>query len=264
MTRFLDAWNILATGPKFVEMTKLLLTDFSLCTYNAGHFSSSWVPTRGLYQGNPVGPGLFLLVIEALSIQLCVHPAIEGVSVKDIHYLLSQFADDMDMFIKCKREVWEVTMGVLDSFESCSGMKINCDKTTVYRIGSLFDSDTKFYMAIKDSNTCTFCSNRPETLEHLFVTCDKILPLWHYYTSITNVQVNKRRILLNTFVTNPACVENVIGLIVKQYIYATRCLGQTLNKMELSCKIKRWKEIEYYIAEKYGRLSHHETKWECN
>ena len=36
-------------------------------------------------------------------------------------------------------------MGVLDQFSAMTGMKINYDKTQVYRLGSVRNTNAKFY-----------------------------------------------------------------------------------------------------------------------
>ena len=124
-------------GCQFIDYVKLLFTEFSLCTINAGYLSRWWVPSRGLFQGNPLGPYLFLTIVKTLAIKLRENPEIEGITINGVKYLLSQFADDMDMFIKFKKEHWEATIKTLSVFKESSGMKINYDKTTVYRMDLL-------------------------------------------------------------------------------------------------------------------------------
>ena len=124
-------------GPNFIKWVKILFTDFTLCTTNYGHQSPFWTATRGLYQGNPCAPYLFLYVAEILSMKLRENPKVEGLEYKGIKFLLSQFADDMDLFLKFKESVWQATMYELDKFESLMGMKISYEKTTIYRIESI-------------------------------------------------------------------------------------------------------------------------------
>ena len=132
-------------GEKFIYYNTLLFKDFNLCTANAGHLSSFWSPTRGIFQGNPNGSYLFLLIMEIFAINLKKNPKIEGIVVNHIRYLLAQFADNMDLFIKYKREVWEEVIREISKFEQNTGMKVNYEKTTVYRLGSLKNSNAKFY-----------------------------------------------------------------------------------------------------------------------
>ena len=42
--------------------------------------------------------------------------------------LLSQFANDLSLFLKYKESVWQAVMDTFQSFERLTGMKINYDK----------------------------------------------------------------------------------------------------------------------------------------
>ena len=134
-------------GENFITWSKLLFTDFNLCTTNNGYFSSYWSPTRGLFQGNPAAPLYFLLVAEILSISLRNNPRIKGIDVKNLRLLLSQFADDLNIFMKFDQDSWQATMNEFDKFEKMTGMKISYEKTTIYRIGSIRNTNAKFFSA---------------------------------------------------------------------------------------------------------------------
>ena len=133
----------------FIKWIKVIFTDFNLSTVNNGSFSSSWIPTRGLHQGNPIAPILFLMLAETLAMQLRDNPKIEGIEINGLKYLLSQFADDLSIFTKFKQDLWQEIMNVFDDFESQTGMKISYEKTTIYRIGSIRNSNAKFFSARK-------------------------------------------------------------------------------------------------------------------
>ena len=84
----------------FIQKIKVLFTDFQLFNINGGHMSSSFIPTRGLFQGNPVASYLFLILMEILAIEIRNKPNILGIHVNGYRYLLSQFADDMNIFLR--------------------------------------------------------------------------------------------------------------------------------------------------------------------
>ena len=132
-------------GPTFVKWVKLIFTDFNLPIINNGNFSSQWTPTQGLYQGNPVTPVLFLLLAETLAMKLRDNPRIEPIEINGFKYLLSQFANDLSIFTKFKQDSWQEIMNVFDIFEIQTGMKISYEKTTIYRIGSIRNTDVKFF-----------------------------------------------------------------------------------------------------------------------
>lgn len=59
--------------------------------------------------------------------------------------LISQFADDTDLFLKFDYDVLQETIEVLYQVECSLGLKVNYDKTTVYRIGSIANSNAFLY-----------------------------------------------------------------------------------------------------------------------
>ena len=130
-------------------MIRLLFTDFSLIVTNAGLISSTLQPTHGLYQGNQIASFLFTTIIEILANKLRTNDHIKPICIKGIKYLLSQFADDMDIFMKYDVDSFSAAMDTIKTFKEISGMKINLNKTSVYRIGSIRHSKAKFYTRYK-------------------------------------------------------------------------------------------------------------------
>jgi hypothetical protein len=94
-------------------------------------------PTRGLRQGDPLSPYLFLLCAEGLSALL--HKAevdghISRVPIAARGYKLSHlsFADDSMLFCRATFPEWENVMKLLKSYELASGQKLNNCKTSIY------------------------------------------------------------------------------------------------------------------------------------
>ena len=117
-----------------------------------------------------------------------------------------------------------------------------------------------------DTNLCTFCTKEPETLEHIFTSCQEVRRLWdmledysqqQYSIPITTNNVN---IITNHFYFKKHVI-NTIGLFLKQYIYRQRCLKMPLNFTEFKKYINKIKNIERYIAIKNEKLSCHIRKW---
>ena len=124
-------------GPIFIGYIKMLFTNFCLVTVNNGHTSPPFSPTRGLFQGNPIASYAFLLIMELLATMLRVNKNIEELNVKETRPLLAQFADDLTLFLKFQQKSWNEVVLTFELFEGKTGMKINYNKSTVYRIGSL-------------------------------------------------------------------------------------------------------------------------------
>nr|XP_027103123.1 uncharacterized protein LOC113724413 [Coffea arabica] len=97
----------------------------------AGFFKSS----RGVRQGDPVSPGLFVLVAEflgrGLQHLLGLHPgrcfATAGCPVP---YLA--FTDDMLLFTRCSEECLSAIKGFLLEYETASGQRVNVNKSSFF------------------------------------------------------------------------------------------------------------------------------------
>ena len=74
----LEAYNF---GPKFRSYVKTLYQDISATVLNNGHISQWFHLGRGVRQGCPLSPYLFILVAETLSARIRENEAIRGIVV---------------------------------------------------------------------------------------------------------------------------------------------------------------------------------------
>ena len=100
-----------------------------------------------------------------------------------------------------------------------------------------------------------------ETITHLFVHCPYIVPLWNYVQQYVDGNFESTNILFNRVVNHPGAKENCIVLIVKYYIYRSRCMWQKISIQACLNYIKEYYEIEYYIADCKNKLNTHSQKW---
>jgi hypothetical protein len=94
-------------------------------------------PSRGIRQGDPISPYLFIISAEALSALIMRAErsgAISGVpsspSGPKISHLF--FADDSILFCKSNVVEWRRLMKILGIYENASGQKLNINKTSVF------------------------------------------------------------------------------------------------------------------------------------
>ncbi|KAL0443717.1 UNVERIFIED_CONTAM: putative mitochondrial protein [Sesamum latifolium] len=97
-----------------------------------GHFK----PQRGLRQGDPLSPYLFLFYIEALSHLIRLEEArgnLTGVAVSHhaprVSHLL--FADDTLIFCQATEEAIRCVKNILSLLEAASGLKVSVEKSSI-------------------------------------------------------------------------------------------------------------------------------------
>lgn len=102
-----------------------------------GELSQPFVPTRGLRQGDPISPYLFLLCTEGLSYLMKkkeVEGKLKGVkngrSGPTISHLL--FADDSIFFTRGDAKNLQALNDVLQTYSQGSGQRINFEKSSVF------------------------------------------------------------------------------------------------------------------------------------
>ena len=131
-------------GPIMIKWMKILFSDFSLTTLNNGITSEPIYPSRGLFQGNPISSYCFITVIETLTILLRKNKNIKGIQIGQIKNLLSMFADDMNIFTQNREQEWLEIRAILQQFRYLTGLRVNYEKTSIYRLG-IHSKLAKFY-----------------------------------------------------------------------------------------------------------------------
>ena len=73
----LESFNF---GPNFLNWVKTFYKNIQSCTINNGTASNYFVLERGVRQGDPLSPYLFIAVVETLAIAIRQNKDIKGIS----------------------------------------------------------------------------------------------------------------------------------------------------------------------------------------
>ena len=92
-------------GNNYIQWTKLLLNGFQSCNSNNGMTSSFFDVTRSCHQGCPATPYYYLLCGEVMAHKIKENSNIRGIQLNQLEHIISQFADDTQLFLDSKKSV---------------------------------------------------------------------------------------------------------------------------------------------------------------
>nr|CAD1830240.1 unnamed protein product [Ananas comosus var. bracteatus] len=121
-------------APTWISWIQEILKSVNTSVILNGVPGNSFTCKRGLRQGDPLSPLLFILCVDVLfrmfqratSSDLLQDPGIGEVRVQAL-----QFADDLLIFLDGSPRAAAATKLILDDFAACSGLRINYDKSSL-------------------------------------------------------------------------------------------------------------------------------------
>ena len=131
-------------GIKFVNFVKTLYRNISSCVMNNGRTSQYFSVQRGVRQGDPLSPYLYILALELLSCSVREDPNIKGILVKDKEIKIIQYGDDTSCVLADEPSANNLFL-LFESFRRVSGLKLNVNKSQALWLGSkIHCTDTPF------------------------------------------------------------------------------------------------------------------------
>lgn len=126
----------LSFSEQWVQLVMSCVTSVTYSVLVNGKPGSTIVPTRGLRQGDPLSPYLFLLCAESFSSMLnqaencglITGAAVVGGGISTNHLL---FPDDCVFFCSASTQEWSFRRDLLLAYEKGSGQVLNRQKTSI-------------------------------------------------------------------------------------------------------------------------------------
>ena len=114
------------------------------CVINNGLGSDYFTLKRGVRQGDPLSPHLYLLAVETLAISIRYNADIEGVKmgIGSHETKVLQYADDTTEFLSNENSA-KILFEELNVLKNFSALEVNSSKTEGMWIGSLKGNDQK-------------------------------------------------------------------------------------------------------------------------
>jgi exonuclease III len=135
----LKAFNF---GDNIRQWVQTIYNNNMACVTNNGFSSEFFKLSRGVRQGCPLSPYLFLVVVELVSIKIRNNDNIKGIKIDDTELKILQMADDTTVFVEDINSL-KLILGTIFIFQQYAGLKLNKNKTEAMWIGSQRNSDRK-------------------------------------------------------------------------------------------------------------------------
>ena len=134
--RFLyKALEFFGHGKNFLKWIKLFNTDITAYVIQCGFPSKPIKISRSCRQGDPISAYLFLVGAENLTRLIRSNKHIQGITIENIEYKMTQFADDTTLILDGTQHSLQSELNTLEIYGSMSGLKMNKEKTKVIWVG---------------------------------------------------------------------------------------------------------------------------------
>ena len=122
-------------GPSLTNWIRTFYNNIESCVLNNGWSSNFFNLQRGVRQGCPLSPYLFILSVETLGKAIRANTTIKGITVNNTEIKISQYADDTTLILNGNQESLSAALNTIENFGNVSGLRLNDKKTEALWIG---------------------------------------------------------------------------------------------------------------------------------
>ena len=142
----LKALSFFNFGPVFLNWIKTLYSNISTCVINNGFLTNYFRVSRGVRQGCPLSPYLFITCNEIFNALVISNTTIGGITICNQTIKISNYADDTVIVTNGSQNSLKEVISILDRFSQASGLKVNLDKSYLFPVGPLFSDPPRYLM----------------------------------------------------------------------------------------------------------------------
>ena len=127
-------------GNDFCTWIRILYCNMSTCVLNNGFATNYFRVTRGVRQGCPLSPYLFITCTEVLNLLINSNCNIRGITILGECIKISNYADDTVIITDGSENSIKEAVKVLNTFSGISGLNINLTKSHLFPLGPFHEN----------------------------------------------------------------------------------------------------------------------------
>ncbi|WOL05294.1 hypothetical protein Cni_G14021 [Canna indica] len=127
--------NLMSFPEELIRWIKCCIEEISFSCYFNGEISRKFKSFRGIRQGDPLSPYLFIIMEEAISVMTrdyCSKKRMTPYHIKDTTISHQLFADDIVFAIKGNDKSCKGLKKILENYCAATGQKINREKSEIF------------------------------------------------------------------------------------------------------------------------------------
>ena len=224
-------------GPSLIHWIQTFYKNISSCIINNGTTSRHFKLGRGVRQGDPLSPYLFILVAEILSNSVRQNDKIKGINLNNQNMKIYQYADDTVGILQDLKSA-KYFLKTVEEFGKYSGLKLNIEKTEGLWIGANKGKNSQplgiswpknpikilgIYMSYNEQE------NNKHNFEDKIKKCKQILNMWQTrnLTLIGRIQIIKTFIMsqfsyVTSVITIPDTYLKEINNLIFKFIWKNK------------------------------------------
>lgn len=119
--------KFIQTDKMFYKGIKMFYKGINSSVILQNNTSRRFSINRGVRQGCPISPFLFLIVVELLAISIIKNPSLHGITLFNREIKISQLADNTTLFLKDNTQI-KNAIELVQTVSDASGLQLNITK----------------------------------------------------------------------------------------------------------------------------------------